>query len=239
MVLRIDAPECTFEELDEDLIPKRHESLVTKIRVGITKHTTGSGTSKANDKLVSSLNKKRHELSREALPKMLSGLQYVWLIKRFFRIHETKRVQYELSALTGLEYPGDAQLSTWKNNLDHLLLNLVTKLEDKDKFGIITQKLVGSDRLKATFDYFERLREDHEHRTWEWLSDHIDKLIDDDQKKLNTESLVRAASGKEQAPPKKGIPGAPGTRAERRALRQQQLQQQQQQSGTPLPPLLA
>ena len=84
----------------------------------------------------------------------------------------------------------------------------------------------------------KRLRKDHEHRTWEWLSDHIDKLIDDDQKKLNTESLVRAASGKEQAPPKKGIPGPPGTRAERRALRQQQLQQQQG-VATPAAPGLA
>ena len=45
---------------------------------------------------------------------------------------------------------------------------------------------------------------------WRWLSKHIDKLIADDRKRVNTESLVLAASGKEQQP--RTAKGAPGTR---------------------------
>ena len=69
----------------------------------------------------------------------------VWLIKRFYSIHDTERVSYELSSLMNLVYPGDAQLSWFKGHLDHMLLNLVTDLKDRDKYGIITEKLKGSD----------------------------------------------------------------------------------------------
>ena len=81
--------------------------------------------------------------------------------------------------------------------------------------------------LKAAFEYLERITEDHPDRKWAWLSSQIDKLIIDVWKKVNTESLVLAASGKEQPP--RTATGAPGTRLTKQQLKEQQRQQQSQQ----------
>ena len=103
------------------------------------------GAEKAkNEKLVTYLEKRRQEMARESPPRQISGLQFVWLVKRFFMIHDTERVQYELSPLMDLTYPGDGKLDSWKNNVDHMLRNMRTPIDDKDKYGILKKKLVGS-----------------------------------------------------------------------------------------------
>ena len=53
--------------------------------------------------------------------------------------------------------------------------------------------------------------EDHPDNNYDYLSRTIDKLIAEDRKRRNTESLVLDASGQEQKLPKKQ-PGAPGRR---------------------------
>ena len=116
MMARIENPSCTFEELSVDSIPTKHRRLVAKIRLGVTKHMSGAEKDK-NKKLVTYLEKRRQEMAREDVPRQISGLQFVWLIKRYFMIHDTERVQYELSSLMEVEYPGDAQLDTWKTML--------------------------------------------------------------------------------------------------------------------------
>ena len=113
MMARIEDPTCTFDELGIDRIPAKHQRLVAKIRLGVTRHMSG-GEKEKNKKLVTYLEKRRQEMAREAPPRQISGLQFVWLIKRYFMIHDTERVQYELSSLMEVEYPGDAQLDTWK-----------------------------------------------------------------------------------------------------------------------------
>ena len=197
LMARIEKPDTTFEELGVDLIPPKLQRLAAKIRHAVTKHMAG-GEKEKNKKLVSHLEKRRQEMARKAEPEQISGPQLIWLIKHYYMIHDTERVQYELSSLMDLTYPGDAQLSWWKDHVDHMLRNLVTPLADRDQFGILSKKLKGSDRLKATFEHLERIPEGDSQRTWQWLSGHIDKLIVDDRKRQNTESLVLAASGKEQ-----------------------------------------
>ena len=110
-----------------------------------------------------------------------------------------------------LEYSGDAKLGVFKDHWDKMVRNCVTKLGDRDKLGILTKKLKNSERLKPHLQYLERLPEDHPDNSYAWLSDLIDKLVSDDRKRRNTESLVLDASGKPQTPKEKK-PGAPGRR---------------------------
>ena len=83
-------------------------------------------------------------------PKQITGIQLVFLVAQFFKIHEGERVQYELSTLMDLEYPGDAKLAWFKNRWDAMLRHCVTKLTDRDKLSILMKKLKGSDRLRAS-----------------------------------------------------------------------------------------
>ena len=64
------------------------------------------------------------------MPKQITGLQYLWVIKHYFRIHDDERVTYELSALMNLEYPGDAKLGTFKDHWDRMVRKCVTRLTD-------------------------------------------------------------------------------------------------------------
>ena len=130
-------------------------------------------------------------------------------VNLYCRIYDNERVTFELSALTDLEYPGDAKLGVFKDHWDKMVRNCVTQLSDRDKLGILEKKLKGSERLKPRLQYRERLPEDHPDNSHTWLSSLIDKLVADDRKRRNTESLVLEASGKHQTPKEPKKPGAP------------------------------
>ena len=204
----------TFEELGN--IPPQHQSLDDKIRAAMSKHMAGH-VAESNKELVSALQKRRDELrkpaSPAAMPVQITGVQLILLVRQFFRIHDGERVQYELSTLMDLAYPGDAKLGWFKDKWDYMVRNCVTPLSDRDKQGILVKKLKGSERLRPHLQYLERIPEDHPDHCYDWVSRLIDKLVADDRKRRNTESLVLDASGKEQRPDKQPKqPGAPGKR---------------------------
>ena len=193
---RIKNPECTFEELAN--IPREYVGLDTKLRSSVSKHCLGSEADK-NRALVQHLDKRREELELHGdTPRQITGMQLVWLIHRFFKIHESSQVSYDLCVLTDLTYPGDAKLPEWKDQLDGIIRHLKTKLSDSEKLGIVRKKLAGSERLRDHLSYLERIPESHGDHTYEWLSGLIDKVIDDDRQRRNQDSLVAAASGKEK-----------------------------------------
>ena len=159
--------------------------------------------------LVSFLTKRRDELKKAAVPKQITGLQLVWLTRHYYRIQDTDTVQYELSALMGLEYSGDRNMGRWKDHWDKMLRHCKTKLGEKDKEGIFIAKFRDkSDRMKPHLEYYDRLPETHADRCYQFMSDVMDRLIEDERKRRNTDSLVLDASGKEQRPPKQVAPAA-------------------------------
>ena len=111
---RVEHPDCTFEELGQ--IPLKHRSIDAKIRANISKQMAGQ-QAESNKELVSFLLKRRDELKKADVPKQITGLQLVYLVRRFFQINEKDRVQYELSALMNLTYPGDAKLGWFKDKI--------------------------------------------------------------------------------------------------------------------------
>ena len=202
-VTSVELDDTSFDDLSA--VPAEFRSLDSKIRMALSKHTTGSEADKAKE-LVSTLVKKRDELRKARIPRQITGIQLMFLVKQFYRIDANKQVQFELSALMDLAYPGDAQLGPFKDKWDYMIRHCVTQLSDRDKQGILVQKLRKSDLLKPHLEYYDRCPKDHPDNSYSWLFNMIDKIIDDDRMRRNNESLVLAASGKEQKPTKPAAP---------------------------------
>ena len=116
----------TSEQLSR--IEVKYKSLDAKIRAGVSKHMTGSEADKHKD-LVSVLCKRRDELREPAdgaMPQQIKGVQYLWLIKHYFRIHDDDKGTYEFSAIMALEYSGDAKLGSWKDHWGMMVRRCVT-----------------------------------------------------------------------------------------------------------------
>ena len=209
-ITRIEQPDCTFEELG--VVSTETHSLDAKIRVSLSKHMTGSEAER-NRELVSSLTKRRDELRKADSPMQIRGRQLIYLIRQFYQIDDAQRVSFELSALMDLEYPGDSNMGPFKDQWDFMLRHCITKLSDKDKQGILVKKLRKSDRLKPHLEYYDRCHDGHADKSYQFVSDLMDQMVMDDRKRRNNESLVRAASGKDQQPPRKpqATPGPKST----------------------------
>ena len=207
-IARVEQDDTTFEDLG--MVEPHRESLDAKIRVSMSKHTTGHEAEK-NRELVSTLVKRRDELKKAMPPTQITGRQLLFVVRKFYQIHEKERVQYELSSLMDLDYPGDAQMGPFKDRWDHMVRHLRTKLSDHDKEGILVKKLRKSESLKPHLEYYDRMPDDHADHCYNWVSQLVDKLVADNRRRRNTESLVLDASGKEQRQKK---PGAPGPRKE-------------------------
>ena len=210
-ITHVEQDATTFEELG-NVLPQ-WVSLDAKIRVAMTRHTTGSHAEQHKE-LVSNLTRRRDELKRASMPTQISGRQLLWIVRHYFQIHEKERVQYELSALIQLEYPGDSQMGPFKDRLDHMFRHCRTNLSDRDKEGILVAKLRKSEELKPHLEYYDRMPEGHADRSFTWVSQLIDQVIADKRRRRNTESLILDASGKPQTPKK---PTAPGPKKEPKA----------------------
>ena len=124
----------TFDELG--LVSPEWRSLDAKIRMAMSKHTTGK-EGDAHKELTSALLKKRDELKRSSDPRCITGRQMLWTVRDFYRINDNVETTFELGTVMHLTYPGDAQLGKFKDTVDKLFRSIQTKLTDKDKAGIM------------------------------------------------------------------------------------------------------
>ena len=180
-VSRVEDDSATFDDFGR--VAPEWVSLDAKIRSGLTKYLVGKDAEKENKELVSYTLKRRDELRKAAVPRQITGLQIIFLVKSFYRVHDTEKVSFELSALMELEYPGDGNMAVFKDKLDFTFRHLRTKLEDKDKEGIVVAKLRKSDALRPHLEYYDRLPESHADRSYAWVSQLTDTLIDNHRKK--------------------------------------------------------
>ena len=98
-------------------------------------------------------------------------------------------------------------MDRWTDHWGKKFGHCKTKLGEKDKEGIFVAKFRDkSDIMKPHLEYYDRLQEGHDDRSYKFLSDVMDRLIEDQRKRRNTDSLVLDASGKEQKPPKQVTP---------------------------------
>merc|ERR1712127_503146 len=106
----------------------------------MSKHATGNEAERTKE-LVSSIAKRRDELKKADPPRQITGRQILWVVRKYFQVHDNERVQFELAALMELEYPGDANLGKFKDRWDHMVRHLRTALTDRDTEGILVKKI--------------------------------------------------------------------------------------------------
>ena len=75
----------------------------------MSKHTAGKDA-EANTPLVPRLIHKRDELRKADPPVGITGLQLIYLVREFFRVHDTQETAFEFPALMSLEYTGEGHL---------------------------------------------------------------------------------------------------------------------------------
>ena len=83
--------------------------------------------------------------------------------------------------------------------------DILTK-EPKTLEHIFYKLLKESDALRPYLQYYDRLHEDHPDRSYRFLSEMIDKKVQEERQRRNQEALVISASGGSQRPQ----PSAPG-----------------------------
>ena len=113
-----------------------------------------------------------------------------------------------------IKYPGDAKMSSfkyaWDNMVRNMRCNMLTE-EPKTLDYFFYRLRRSSDALHPYLQRYERLRDDHEDRSYRFLSEMVDKAIREERHPKNPRALVNHASGKSvvAAP---GITQSRGTR---------------------------
>ena len=194
----MEADDVTFDELGTR--DPAFASLDAKLRSAITKHTVGSEALKNAD-LVSKLQAKREELKRASTPRQICGRQLGLVVRRFFQVDDgNRKASFELSTLLAITWAGDAKLGQFNDRWDHIVRNLRSPIGAEDLEEILVSKIRASESLKPHMDYYDRLPMGHVDRSYTWVSQLIDTIVDKTRQRQNKESLVLDASGKEQAP---------------------------------------
>ena len=120
----------------------------------------------------------------------IKGRQTLWVIRSSFEAQTGQRIKYELMALVNIPYAGVANMASWKAHWDDMVRNQWSSLTPEQLREIFFNKVRASDALKAYTDYFNRLAYDHHEKSYKFLSDSMDKVIQEMRNLLNTQSLT-------------------------------------------------
>ena len=192
--------------IDLGITAPEFASLDAKLRAALSKHTTGDSVQ--GKELVNVILGKAEELKRAMPRRQIKGRQILLLIRRFFEVKQDRRIQYELSNLLDLSYPGDKKLAQFKYAWDNMLRNMrcpIMQTEPKTIEHLLYRLVKNSDTLRPYVEYYNRLHEDHADRSYRFLSQMIDKTVQEERQRRNQEALVISASGGTKA-----LPSAPG-----------------------------
>ena len=203
-ITRVDDNDADFDELGA-VLPE-FSSLDAKLRAALTGQDSHGNTGRQKE-LGCIILAKSEELKRAMPRRQIRGRQIVLLVRQFFEIKEDRRIQYELTNLLDIKYPGDAKMSSfkyaWDNMVRNMSFSILTK-EPKTLEQIFYKLIKRSDALSSYLQHYERLRDDHEDRSYRFLSEMVDKAIREERHLKNQQSLVNDASGK-------SFVAAPGT----------------------------
>ena len=67
---------------------------------------------------------KAEELKRAMPRRQIKGRQLILLIRRFYEVKKDRRIQYKLTNLLDVTYPGDARMAQFKSSWDNMLRNM-------------------------------------------------------------------------------------------------------------------
>jgi len=102
-----------------------------KIRSAISKHCASSDANK-HAKLITEIKRKREECWHAQPPRQISGLQLLYVSRRFFEVRRGDRTMFGISALISLECWGDSRLPGRKTMWDYMVASLRRPLDEQD-----------------------------------------------------------------------------------------------------------
>ena len=133
----------------------------------------------------------------------LRGRQCLFLIKRYFAVDNSEDITFELKSLMEHHYDGDENLEPWQQHWDYLMEHQETPLTSKQAETIYYGHVRTSKILANYIQYYERLSKGDKEKTYEYLDESTNKVIDERRERLNLESCAAGRAyvrGKHTAP---------------------------------------
>ena len=199
-IVKVTEEDITFQDLGS---ADDHKSLDAKIRASLMRYTTGPEAEKVKD-LIDEILMQSKGMIQAKPPTQIRGRQILHIIRTFYDFKNAKRMTFELRTLMELPYWGDGKLATWKRHWDNMCQNQRTPLSEPQKEELFIENIAGSDALRSHVEYYNRLNEDHQDHSYQFLSQVTDKVIKDARQRQHIKPL---SSGIHELP----RPAMPGT----------------------------
>ena len=120
----------------------------------------------------------------------LRGRQILWLICKEFEVNASLGFTYGIDDLTMLAFPGDSNLQQFLNRWDEIVGFLdMTLIPETTISQMFLKKIVGSKTLASEVSHWRRLKDTDPDRTYQWLRDSVEKVIQIEREDKNQEDL--------------------------------------------------
>ena len=203
-IYAVEDSSATFESMHDRGL---EASLDDKIRAALLKNQTGAGYAK--HKTLMDMIRAKAKTMRRVDGSTIRGRQMLIVIKNFYAVVADEKVSFDITALVDYKWQGDDVLPEWKIHWDWMVNNQEVPLAHKQIERIFYLKLRQSSILKNYVDYYERLAKSDSERSYTYLSEKTDKLIEENRQTRNQQSLQ---AGKDFVKPPRNA--APATAAD-------------------------
>ena len=149
----------------------------------------------------------RHSERRQRENRLIKGREIIAIILQSFRSSDRSDMTFNIEHLIRLEYPGDKNMSVFRNKLYDILLNL----RKEENFREITlrdilyHKIKGSRKLEFGLNTYARLPDAHPEKTYRLLLGLIDRQLrtarEDCVYDMKEKSVKNLLSGNKNAAP--------------------------------------
>ena len=120
----------------------------------------------------------------------LRGRQILWLICKEFEVNASLGFTYGIDDLTMLAFPGDRNLQQFLNRWDEIFGFLdMTLIPEATISQMFLKKIVGFKTLASEVSHWRRLKDNDPDRTYQWLRDSVEKVIQIEREDKNQEDL--------------------------------------------------
>jgi hypothetical protein len=187
-ILCVEDDDCTFEAMAN--CERRFIHLDAKLRTALTKYTTGEAANKYRE-LADEINKAAGVAKKAKVP--LRGRQLFFMIRQFFQVDMDKRILFDLTDLTKIEYTGDANMHKFLNNWDNMLDNMKidrTLIPAEFLGSQLIEAIRGSEKLRTHVEHYDRQTQDHPDHSYAFIHRMLGKVVVEERQRKNKEHLL-------------------------------------------------
>ena len=192
-ILKVEQSDITFEDLaNSEDFPELDVILLAAI----------------NRICVGELGRKINQLIDDKVKKdctLVRGRQALWVIYDANKTAEDSGAIYDINDLIAVVWLGDAKLQQFLLNWDAVIIGCNGDIPDKQIRALFIERLRYSDKLKHDVAYYDRLKDGHPEKTYNWLHERVEAILHRERMATNREQQSAAhGSGKGPGAPAKG-----------------------------------